>query len=206
MATGGRADRNPAMTAGEYVAAFASIIVALAVTDLATSMHRLLRARRRVSWDWLPLAVALLILLGTVQFWWIFFDVWRSTSQFTLGAFLPHFISMLILFFIASAALPDEVPAEGLDLMAFYLENLTYFWTLLLLLAFWATLSSILRRATPDTTAADVGRLILASGNLTLVVIAAALIATGRRWVHAALVLFMLAALAWAWVALTIAG
>jgi hypothetical protein len=53
------------MTASEYVAAFASIILALAVTDLATSMHRLLRARKRVRWHWLPLAVALLILLAS---------------------------------------------------------------------------------------------------------------------------------------------
>jgi hypothetical protein len=194
------------MTAGEYVAAFASIIVALAVTDLATSLHRLLRARKRVTWDWLPPAVALLILLGTVQFWWIFFDVWRSSSRFTLGGFLPDFLSLLVLFFIASAALPDEVPAEGLDLKAYYAENRIYFWTLFLLLAVSATASSILRRATPDTSAADVVGLILASGNLTLVVIAAVLIATGWRWVHAALVLVMLAALVWQWVALTIAG
>jgi hypothetical protein len=194
------------MTAGEYVAAFASIIVALAVTDLATSLHRLLRARARVTWDWLPLAVALLILLGTVQFWWIFFDVWRSSSQFTLGGFLPDFVSLLILFFIASAALPDEVPAEGLDLKSYYLENRTYFWVLFLLLAVSATASPIFRRASPETTAADVAVWILESGNLTLVVIAAVLIATGRRWVHAALVLVMLAALAWPWVALTIAG
>src|SRR6185369_5579618 len=110
------------MTAGEYVSAFASIILALAVTDLATSMHRLLRARKRVRWDWLPLAVALLILISTVQFWWVFFDVWKSSSSFTLGAFLPDFLTLLLLFFIASAALPDEVPADGLDLKVYYSE------------------------------------------------------------------------------------
>ena len=52
-------DRVRPMTAGEYVSAFASIILALAITDLATSMHRLMRARGRVRWDWIPLAVAL---------------------------------------------------------------------------------------------------------------------------------------------------
>lgn len=193
------------MTAGEYVSAFASIILALAVTDLATSTHRLLRARKRVRWDWLPLAVALQILFATVQYWWVFFEIWRSTARFTLGGFLPDFVTLLLLFFIASAALPDEVPAEGLDLEAYYFESRTYFWSLFLLLVVSTTASIIFHRATPATTASDVVGWILRSGNVTLLVISAVLIATKRRWVHAALVLFMLAALVWQWVALTIA-
>ena len=193
------------MTAGEYVAAFASIILALAVTDLATSMHRLLRARKRIKWDWLPLAVALQILLATVQFWWIFFDIWSSSGRFALGEFLPDFLTLLLLFFLASAALPDDVPADGLDLGAYYLENRTYIWTLFALLVVSTTASSIFHRATSEATAVDVLRIILQSGNVTLLVLAAVLIATPRRWVHAILVLFMLSMLVWQWVALTIA-
>jgi hypothetical protein len=192
------------MTAGEYVSAFASIILALAITDLATSMHRLMRARGRVQWDWLPLAVALLILLATVQYWWVFFDAWSSVGSFPLGAFLPAFVTLLLLFFIASAALPDEVPAEGLDLEAYYFENRTYFWILFSLLVVSTTVSAVLARATPATSAGEVMRWILQSGNIPLLVIFAVLIATRRRWVHAALILFMLAALIWQWVSLTI--
>lgn len=194
------------MTAGDYVAAFASIIVALAVTDLAHSMHRLLRARSRIRWDWLPLATALLIVFATLQFWWAFFDVWRSGSQFTLGGFLPTFTSLLLLFFSASAALPDEVPKEGLDLKSYYLENRTYFWTLFLLLAVSATATVVLRRVTPGTTAAEIVNSSFAKGSLALVGISAVLIATERRWVHATLVVLLLAALVYRWVALTIAG
>jgi hypothetical protein len=193
------------MTAGEYVSAFASIILALAVTDLATSMHRLMRARGRVRWDWLPLAVALLILLATVQYWWVFFAVWSSVTSFPLGAFLPALLTLLLLFFIASAALPDEVPAEGLDLEAYYFENRTYFWILFSLLVVSTTVSSILPRATPVTTPGEVMRWIVESGNIPLLIIFAVLIATRRRWVHALLILFMLGALVWQWVSLTIA-
>lgn len=194
------------MTVAEYVAAFASIILALAVTELATSMHRLLRARKRIHWSWLPLAAALLILLGTVQFWWIFFDVWRARSSFTLGGFLPDFLTLLLLFFIAAAALPDEVPAEGMDLDAYYFDNRTYFWSLFLLLAVATTASNVFHRVTSSTTLPDVIRWVLASGNLTLVVLSAILIATARRWVHSLLIAFMLIALVWQWVALTIAS
>jgi hypothetical protein len=193
------------MTAGEYVSAFASIILALAVTDLATSIHRLLRARKRVRWDWLPLAVALQILFAAVQFWWVFFEIWSSTSRFALGWFLPDLVTLLLLFLIASAALPDEVPTQGLDLEGYYFENCTYFWSLFALLVVSTTASGILHRATSAATASDVMGWILQSGNVTLLVFSAVLIATKRRWVHTALVLFMFAALVWQWVALTIA-
>ncbi len=192
------------MTAGEYVSAFASIILALAVTDLATSMHRLLRARARVRWDWLSLAVALLILIATVQYWWVFFDVWSSVRSFPLGAFLPAFLTLLLLFFIASAALPDEVPADGLDLEAYYFENRSYFWILFSLLVVSTTVSAILARATSATSFGDVVRWIVQSGNVPLLAVFALLLATRRRWVHASLILFMLAALIWQWLALTI--
>lgn len=194
------------MAAGEYVSAFASIILALAVTDLATSMHRLLRARTRVRWAWLPLAVALLILLATVQFWWTFFVLWSARAQFSLGGFLPDFLTLLLLFFIASAALPDEVPSQGLDLEAYYFDNRIYFWTLFTLLVVSTTVSTILHRATATTTPGEVMRWIFESGNVPVLAIAAVLIATGKRWVHMALVLFMLVAMAWQWAALTIAG
>jgi len=194
------------MTAGAYVAAFASIILALAVADLATSMHRLLRARQRVQWDWLPLAAALLILIATVHFWWLFFEIWSVGSKYTLGGFLPDFVTLLLLFFIASAALPDEVPAEGLDLRAYYLENHVYFWTLFLLLVISTSATLLIHRANPATTPSEVVRWILQSGNVTLVVIAAVLLATKKRWIHIALVLFMLVLLVGQWVALTISG
>src|SRR6185295_13176874 len=139
------------MTAGEYVSAFASIILALAVTDLAMSMHRLLRARKKVRWDWLVLAVALLILLGTVQYWWTFFEIWNFPGRFSLGRFLPYLVTLLLLFFVACAALPDEVPAKGLDLETYYFENRTYFWSLFALLAASTTASTIILRAPSAT-------------------------------------------------------
>ena len=54
----------------EYLLPLISVIVGLSITDLATSLHRLLRARRRVEWDWLPLATALLALLMVLNAWW----------------------------------------------------------------------------------------------------------------------------------------
>jgi hypothetical protein len=46
---------------------FASIIVGIAVADELVSVHRLLRHRHKVGWDWAALVVALLVLLAQVQ-------------------------------------------------------------------------------------------------------------------------------------------
>jgi H+/Cl- antiporter ClcA len=54
----------------EYLLALVSILIGLAVADLSSSLHRLLRARRRVRWDWLPLAGAFLVILLILEFWW----------------------------------------------------------------------------------------------------------------------------------------
>lgn len=66
------------MTPFEYLLALVSILIGLAVADLATCMHRLLRARSRVRWDWLPLASALIVMLLILQFWWGFYRLGTS--------------------------------------------------------------------------------------------------------------------------------
>src|SRR5687767_8305382 len=102
------------MSPGEYVATFASIILGLAVADLATSFLRLLKARAPVKWDWIPLLVALHVLLAIIQFWWSAYDTWQRAPS--IGIFLIPLLSMILVFLVASAALPDEVPEQGINL------------------------------------------------------------------------------------------
>jgi len=118
-----------AMNPFEYLLPLISVIVGLSITDLATSLHRLLRARRRVEWDWLPLATALLALLMVLNAWWRFYRG-DSTAAWTVAEFFPVMITLILLFLINAAALPDRVPPEGIDLRAFYESNSSYFWLL----------------------------------------------------------------------------
>lgn len=107
---------------------FASIIVGVAVTDLLTSFHRLLRARQRVQWDFLPLWVALSVLLTLVQVWWGLAG--EEQTSLTIRAFLPTLTVLIILFLLSAAALPDDAGPEGVDLRAFYLEHQRTIWIL----------------------------------------------------------------------------
>lgn len=119
----------------ENVLVFVSIVIGVAVTDMLVSLHRLLRARRQVRWDWLPLVVAFLVLLTIVQMWWGIAQ--PGAKSLTIGAFLPSLVELVLLFLLASASLPDEVPAEGLDLKTYYHENGADIWSLFSLALGW---------------------------------------------------------------------
>ena len=118
------------MRTNEYVLSLMAIISGLAITDLVASLHRLLRARTRVQWDWLTLVVAAFTGMTLAVSWFISWRVievqdynptfWRFFFL-TLGQLVPLYLA-------AAAALPDEVPAEGLDLKQFYANNSRYIW------------------------------------------------------------------------------
>ena len=116
-----------------YVAAFVTIVLAIALTDMIQSTHRLLRARERIKWDVLTPLFALWVFL------WVlleFFSLWLDARYDRLDYFglvglmiVPTFTA-----FAAYAALPDEVPSEGLDLKRFYYDNQGYLFILLALI------------------------------------------------------------------------
>jgi hypothetical protein len=104
------------MTVAEYLTTFVAIIVSLAVADPLISLHRLLRAGSRVRWFWIPSALALYMLLLSVNFWWGNYFRFVRLTQISMIQFLPTLGSLVILFLMLAAVLPDEVPERGLDL------------------------------------------------------------------------------------------
>ena len=116
----------------EYVSVFVSIVLGLAVAELGSSFHKLMRARRRVQWDWMSLALAFTMLLEVVQFWWLSHDWYAQSAGLRLVEFLPYLLLLLLIYLMAAAVLPDEVPEEGLDLRLFYVDSASYFWSLVL--------------------------------------------------------------------------
>ena len=119
------------MSLNEFILAFVGVVIGLGVADLLTSFHKLLRAGARVKWDWLTIAYAVMMLYSLIVFWWWQFGYpWRSDTL-TIAAFLPDFLFLAITFLMVAAALPDDVPPEGLDLRDFYLRSLRHRWGLL---------------------------------------------------------------------------
>ena len=129
----------------ENVLVFASIIVGVAVADQLTSLHRLLKRRREVRWDWLLLWVATLVLLTQIQIWWTLAG--QRQGPITIGAFLPLIVELILLFLLAAASLPDEAGAESPDLKRYYKEQGRYIWSLYALALGWLLVTQMVAEA-----------------------------------------------------------
>ncbi|MCS4047570.1 hypothetical protein GGQ04_002719 [Salinibacter ruber] len=92
------------MSQPEYIAALLSIIVGLALTDLAQSFRELVRPQRKVNWHWLPLLWATNMFFLAIQLWWNSFALLtEATSTF----FFPFLLTFLLLYLACAFALPD---------------------------------------------------------------------------------------------------
>ena len=125
-----------------YLAAFVTVVLALAVGDMIQSVHRLLRARASVRWSILVVLAALLVFQAILE---EFFSLWRlaGIQRFTYYELLTLITPPVILSLAAMTVLPDEVPAKGVDLSDYYMATRR---SLYLLLALW-TLAVFVRLA-----------------------------------------------------------
>jgi hypothetical protein len=105
-----------------YLAAFVSVVLALAVSDLVQSFHKLLRARQRVKWSFTALVAAVTVFMAILE---EFFGLWRFTGveRFTYFDLLTLIVPAILLSLAAMTVLPDEVPDGGLDLAQHYMAN-----------------------------------------------------------------------------------
>jgi hypothetical protein len=126
----GVAMKNPGLF--EYLAAFVTIVLAIALSDMLMSLHRVLVARARVRWSIIPLAAALFVFLALLS---EFFSIHAAADVPTVS-----FAYLVLLVFVSGAnamaafvVLPDEVPAAGLSLWDSYLERRAQIWILMAL-------------------------------------------------------------------------
>jgi hypothetical protein len=123
---------TPEIRAFEYALGLYSVLIGIAVADVAASFHRLARQKEPVIWDPLALLAASYALWLAVGMW---FDLWgvRNVSEARHFFFyLAMVANLFVLFLIAAGSLPDD-PAEDRDLRAYYASNRRYFWLLIAL-------------------------------------------------------------------------
>lgn len=153
-----------------------SIVVGLGLTELLLTFFQLVRSRRHVTWDALPLAWAALILVAAVNFWWGIRALMAHAGGWLTGTFMLAMISPVFLFLACAAALPRVEPDGRTDMKTAYAEERAAF--LLFLLGYqcgnWI-LDFAVRGGLPPMIVA-VSRTV---AGLALVV---ALLARSRRW------------------------
>jgi hypothetical protein len=179
-----------------YIAAFISIMIGLALADLATSLQRLLRAGKRVKWDLLTPAAAILVTAFVINVWWAMFGPLNAMRSISVAGFIPDLIALLLLFCLASSALPEEV-GDSLDLRDFYRNNQKQFWSLFALYLIWVTAVAAVRAA--QSGAPLVSMIGITIPNLLLASLMILLIKTPRRWVHLLVIFLLLVVTGSAW-------
>lgn len=113
-----------------YLSAFVTIVLALGLSDLLISFHRLMARRLMVRWSGLPLAAALFVLLAVLT---EFFSMWGlvAVERVSFVGLVFHLLPTFFIFLAASAVLPDEVGEEPFDLGAFYVARQRYLYVTL---------------------------------------------------------------------------
>lgn len=114
------------MTPFDYLSVLISIVLGLGLTELLSSVHRLVQARDRVTFHWLPLLWSGLIFVALVQWWWAAFGLHRQL-EWNFFFFLLILLIPVLLYLAAASVLPTVEPEQEYDLRAYYFSNHHWF-------------------------------------------------------------------------------
>jgi hypothetical protein len=114
----------------EYLLMFASVILGLAVSDIAISLNRLIDAGAKVRWDWLAPMAAIVAFLKIITQWWSWFAAEPLAKGLTFQMFVGVCVAAVLLFLLAAAALPEELDEGAVDLRLYYARVSRRYWLL----------------------------------------------------------------------------
>jgi hypothetical protein len=173
------------MTPFEHLAVLISIVLGLAIAQLLTTAHRLVLARERVRFYWLPVLWAVLLFITLVEWWWSIFTL-RGETTWNFFYFLFILLSPVTLFLATASVLPEVESGRSYDLRDYYYANRGW---LFALVAAGPVLDG-LRRGFQAGSFGDFGAL----SNLVSAVLVGSL-AVSRRPAHHAVITLAVAAL-----------
>ena len=108
------------MSLFDFTFSLMAVILGLALTQIAATLHRLLLAGRRTKWAPEPILLALLVTMVIVVLW---LSSWRDRAETTV-AYWPTFmrvLALLILYFTAASCLPEaKAGTEPIETYVYY--------------------------------------------------------------------------------------
>jgi hypothetical protein len=116
------------VTPFDYLSVLISIVLGLGLTELLSNVHRLIQARDRVTFHWLPLLWSGLIFVMLVQWWWAAFGLHRQL-EWNFFFFLLILLIPVLMYLTAASVLPTIEPEKTYDLRAYYFSiHHWFFW------------------------------------------------------------------------------
>lgn len=162
-----------------------SIIIGIGLTEMLGNLHRLVRNRGRVQWDWLPVAWSAALLLLVINYWWsIYLGVSGLDQTSNAAEFGLILVPPILLFLTTASVLPNFDGSSEWDMRRSYDEHRKTFIATFALYqcSTWATATVI---GTMGWNLISVVRAII----LAMLVIA--LLIHNRRWDWAAVVVIL---------------
>jgi len=178
----------------EFICAFYSVVLGVAVAQLMTSVGRLIEIRDQVRTYWVQSLWVVIVLLVDVNSWWAMWDL-RSAKSWSFVSFLL-LVGLIASIYLITVLLFPRVPESGgqIDLDAHYYKNRRFFflanaagWTLGLL----CNLSLL-----PIRSWLSPGGIMGIIFPLVVVLLSIFASVTGNRRYHAAFAILALAAIA----------
>jgi hypothetical protein len=117
------------MTPFDYALGLVSVLVGLALADVAASLHRLLRNARLVTWDGRVILSVVLVIVTITGMWFEVWSIRNVKAVLSYPFYLSLFLEFMVLFLVCTACLPDEAE-EGCDLGRYYERSSAYLWLL----------------------------------------------------------------------------
>ena len=114
------------MTIFEYILVLLSMVLGLAVTQLASGVGELLRSRHRVTWS-LPYALWLAFSFLAIMDLWTSGWLLRNSTRWTLWSIGLLLGSALSVYLAALWLIPRDIGDEDIDLGTFLLQERRYF-------------------------------------------------------------------------------
>jgi hypothetical protein len=119
------------MSKYDIVLTFFTIMYGLMLTDLFSSLHRLIRAGKQVKWHWLPLLTAWYVFIVIIKNWWDLYSFENTTASMSVFIFIAYGHLLILFYLLVSNVFPDSVEDDSIDLKSYYFNNHRYFWGLM---------------------------------------------------------------------------
>lgn len=85
-----------------------SIIIGIGLTEMFGNLHRLIRNRARVTWEWLPVVWSATLLILVINYWWsIYLGVSGLKQASNAAEFGLLLIPPILLFLTTASVLPN---------------------------------------------------------------------------------------------------
>ncbi|MBN2088204.1 hypothetical protein JW964_01250 [candidate division KSB1 bacterium] len=119
------------MSKSDIVITLFTVVYGLMLAELFLSLHKLIRARKTVKWHWLPLLAAWYLFLTILKNWWDLSPLQNGADSMNICLFIAYGHLLFLTFLLVSAALPDVIDKNGIELKTYYFNNHRYFWGLM---------------------------------------------------------------------------